>query len=57
VAVDPQDESSIEHGLLRLLERQETFRDWLAHHRERILAEFERHRYVEEYRDMVMASA
>lgn len=57
VAVDPKDESSIERGLLRLLERQETFRDWLAHHRDRILAEFERHRYVEEYRAMVRGSA
>lgn len=56
VAVDPNDESSIERGLLRLLERQETFRDWLARHRDRVLAEFERHRYVEEYREMVRGS-
>lgn len=57
VAVDPKDGASIECGLLRLLERQETFRDWLARHRYRILAEFERHRYLEEYRDMVRQSA
>lgn len=57
VAVDPNDESSIEHGLLRLLERQDTFRDWLSSHRDRVLAEFERHSYVREYQDMVLQSA
>lgn len=57
VVVDPNDVGSIEHGLVRLLDRQGVFRDWLAQHRERVLAAFERNRYIDEYRTMVRGSA
>lgn len=57
VAVDPKDERSIAEGLIRLLERQQSFRDWLERHRDRVRAEFDRKRYVGEYRAMARGTA
>jgi glycosyltransferase involved in cell wall biosynthesis len=57
VAVDPKDERSIAEGLIRLLDRQQSFRDWLEQHRDRVRAEFDRTRYVNEYRAMARGSA
>lgn len=57
VAVDPQEITSIRDGLLQLLDHQKPYRDWLAHNRARILAEFDRLRYVNEYRALLRSGS
>ena len=57
VAVDPLDESSIRAGLLRLLDSQADYRDWLVRNRNRIAAAFDQDRYACEYLELVRGQA